>query len=393
LNLNEGQWLLKTEATMNLETSILSHFADLEDPRGEKNRAHPLINVVSIAILGVICGADNWVSIETYGKAKASWLGTFLDLSSGIPSHDTFGRVFRWLDEAAFQARFVEWTQRICQATGGQVVAMDGKQLRRSHDRQHERDGIWMVSAWASENRIVLGQTKVDDKSNEITAIPHLLAQLDLSGCVVTVDALNTQTKIAEQIVAADADYIMAVKGNQGTMYEDLHLLFEGFEEAFYRDVSYQTAKMTHQEHGREEYRQVWVVSEPEYRQYVRRAGKWANLRSLIKLITVRYVVATDKLETTSRYFISSWQASAQAFLQAIRDHWQIENGLHWVLDIAFCEDDSRIRKDHAPQNMALLRHIALNLLKQDTSTNVGIATKRQRAGWDNVYLEKIICS
>jgi predicted transposase YbfD/YdcC len=393
LKLNEGQWLLKTEATMNLETSILSYFAELEDPRGEKNRAHPLMNVVSIAILGVICGADNWVSIETYGKAKASWLGTFLDLSSGIPSHDTFGRVFRWLDEARFQACFVQWTQRICQASGGEVVAVDGKKLRRSHDRQHERDGIWMVSAWASDNRIVLGQTKVDDKSNAITAIPHLLAQLDLSGCVVTVDALNTQTQIAEQIVAADADYIMAVKGNQGTLYEDLHLLFEGFEEAFYQDVSHQTAKMTGQGHGRQEYRQVWVVSEPDYRAYLRQAGKWAKLHSLIKLVTVRYEAATDQMDTTTRYFISSWQASAQAFLQAIRDHWQIENGLHWVLDIAFREDDSRIRKDHAPQNMTLIRHIALNLLKQDTSAKVGIATKRQRAGWDNDYLAKVVCS
>ena len=378
---------------MNLETSILSYFADLEDPRGEKNRTHPLMNVVSIAILGVICGADNWVSIEMYGQAKASWLGTFLDLSKGIPSHDTFGRVFRWLEEEAFQARFVQWTQRICQATGGQVVAVDGKKLRRSHDRQHERDGIWMVSAWASENRIVLGQTKVDDKSNEITAIPHLLAQLDLSGCVVTVDALNTQSAIAQQIVEADADYIMAVKGNQGTLYEDLQLLFEGFEETFYRDVRHETAKMTHQGHGRQEYRQVWAVSKPEYRQHMRQADKWAKLHSLIKLVTVRYVLATDKMETTTRYFISSWQASAQAFLQAIRAHWQIENGLHWVLDIAFREDDSRIRKDHAPQNMALIRHIVLNLLKQETSTKVGIATKRQRAGWDNEYLEKVVCS
>lgn len=378
---------------MNLEASILSYFVDLEDPRAEKNRSHPLINIVSIAILGVICGADTWTSIETYGKALASWLGTFLDLSDGIPSHDTFGRVFRWLDEDAFQTRFVEWTQRICQATGHQVVAVDGKKLRRSHDHQQGRDGIWMVSAWASENRIVLGQTKVDEKSNEITAIPHLLDQLDLSGCVVTVDALNTQTAIAQQIVSANADYIMAVKGNQRTLYEDLQVLFEGFTEAFYRDVSYETAKMTDQGHGREEYRQVWVVNEPAYRQYLRSADKWAGLESLIKLVSVRYVPATDKMTTTTRYFISSWRASAPDFLAAIRDHWQIENGLHWVLDIAFREDESRIRKDHAPQNMALIRHIALNLLKQDTAAKVGIATRRQRAGWDNDYLEKVVCS
>lgn len=378
---------------MNLENSIFSYFADLEDPRIERNRAHPLINIISIAILGVICGADNWVAIEEYGKAKMDWLGTFLDLSNGIPSHDTFGRVFRWLDEQAFQARFAEWMSAICQATSGQVVAIDGKKLRRSHDRQHERDGIWMVSAWASENKMVLGQVKVDDKSNEITAVPQLLAQLDLAGCVVTVDALNTQTSIAQQIIKADADYIMAVKRNHGNLHEDLELLFEGFEEAYWRDVNYDTAHNKHHGHGREEYRQVWVVSEPEYCQYVQQAKQWMNLKSLIKLVTVRYSVATDKMETTTRYFISSWTASAQEFLKAIRDHWQIENGLHWVLDIAFREDDSRIRKDNAPQNMALIRHIALNLLKQEQSVRVGIAIKRQRAGWDNKYLEKIICS
>jgi predicted transposase YbfD/YdcC len=383
----------KKDVTMNLETSIFSYFADLEDPRIERNRAHPLINIISIAILGVICGADNWVAIEEYGKAKMDWLGTFLDLRNGIPSHDTFGRVFRWLDEQAFQARFAEWMSAICQATSGQVVAIDGKKLRRSHDRQHERDGIWMVSAWASENKMVLGQVKVDDKSNEITAVPQLLAQLDLAGCVVTVDALNTQTSIAQQIIKADADYIMAVKRNHGHLHEDLELLFGGFEEVYWRDVSYDTAHNTHQGHGREEYRQVWVVSEPEYCQYIQQAKQWTNLKSLIKLVTVRYSSTTDKMETTTRYFISSWTASAQDFLKAIRDHWQIENGLHWVLDIAFREDDSRIRKDNAPQNMALIRHIALNLLKQEKSVRVGVAIKRQRAGWDNNYLEKIICS
>jgi predicted transposase YbfD/YdcC len=344
---------------MNLGTSILSYFEDLQEPRIERNRAHPLMNIVSSAMLGVICGADNWVAIETYGKAKASWLGTFLDLSTGVPSHDTFGRVFRWLDEEAFQARLVEWTRRIGQATGGQVVAMDGKKLRPSHGRQHERDGIGMVRAWASENRMVLGQSKVDDKSSEITAIPPLLAQLDLSGCEVTVDALNTQTAIAQQLIDAGADYIMAVKGNQGTLHEDLPLLFEGFEDECYQDVRYATAPATHPGHAREEYRQVWVVCEPEYRQYLRQASKWAKLHGLIKLSTVRYLPATDKLERTMRYFISRWHASAQHFLQAIRDHWQIENGLHWVLDIAFREDDRRIRKDHARQNMALIRHIA----------------------------------
>jgi predicted transposase YbfD/YdcC len=372
------------------EASIWAYFANVEDPRKDKNRKHPLINIIGIAILGVICGADTWVDIERYGKAKQAWLGTFLDLSNGIPSHDTFGRVFRWLDAEQFQQRFTAWTQQLCAITHGQVVAMDGKKLRRSQDRAHERDGIWMVSAWVSDNRLVLGQRQVEAKSNEITAIPELLALLDLTGCVVTLDAMGTQTAIAQQIVKADADYILPVKENQGTLYEDMQLLFEGFEAEAYRDVAYDTAKQGSEGHDRREIRQCWVVSDAEYRAYLRRGAEWANLNSLVKLLTVR--VTPQKTEITIRYFISSWSASALAFLKRIRDHWQIENGLHWVLDIAFREDECRIRKDHAPQNMATLRHLAINLLKQEQSIRVGIAAKRKMAGWDDAYLLRVLC-
>lgn len=372
------------------ETSILAYFDELDDPRIEKNQKHPLINVISIAILGVICGADTWVDIERYGQAKREWLGTFLDLRNGIPSHDTFGRVFRWLDAEQFQAQFIAWTQHICELTEGRLVSLDGKKLRRSHDKQHERDGIWIVSAWAGENRMVLGQTKVAEKSNEITAIPQLLAALDISGCVVTVDALGTQTAIAEQIVEAGADYILPVKDNQGTLFEDMSLLFDGFETEDYADVRYDTAKQTTEGHDRREIRQCWVVQQPEYRAYLRREQHWPQLTSLVKLLTIRQT--TRKTEVTIRYFISSCTTSAQAFLKYIREHWQIENGLHWVLDIAFREDESRIRKDHAPQNMAVLRHMALNLLKQETSVKVGVAAKRKMAGWDNDYLFKVLC-
>ncbi|QPC83141.1 ISAs1 family transposase [Phototrophicus methaneseepsis] len=367
------------------ETNIMSYFADMDDPRRGQNITHPLINIVTIAILGVICGADGWVDIERYGNAKKDWLSSFLDLEKGIPLHDSFGRVFRWLDETVFQECFVKWTASLCQQTGGDLVAMDGKKLRRSQERRKGRDGIWMVSAWSSENRLVLGQKKVDEKSNEITAIPELLAQLDITGCVVTLDALNTQTAIAKQIVDAKADYILAVKKNQGTLYEDLENLFAGFEYDHYQDVIYETAQSKNEGHDRQEFRQIWVVSEPEYQQYLRHGKLWASLKNLIKLVTVR--VTANKTETTSRYFISSWQASAQDFMTAIREHWQIENGLHWVLDIAFREDESRIRKDHAPQNMAVLRHLALNLLKQETSVKVGIAARCKMAGWDNDYL------
>jgi predicted transposase YbfD/YdcC len=381
---------VKKGTAMLPETSILAYFAELDDPRIEKNQKHPLINLISIAILGVICGADTWVDIERYGNAKQEWLGTFLDLRNGIPSHDTFGRVFRWLDAEQFQAQFIAWTQHICELTEGQVVTLDGKKLRRSHDQQHERNGIWMVSAWAGENRLVLGQTKVAEKSNEITAIPQVLKALDISGCVVTLDALGTQTAIAQQIVEANADYILPVKDNQGTLYEDLTLLFEGFETEAYADVLYDTAKQVTEGHDRREIRQCWVVQQPEYRAYLRRGRDWLKLTSLVKLLTIRQTAT--KNEVTIRYFISSWTATAQVFLKCIREHWQIENGLHWVLDIAFREDDSRIRKDHAPQNMAVLRHMALNLLKQETSVKVGIAAKRKMAGWDNAYLLKVLC-
>lgn len=372
------------------ETSLLAYFANLEDPRNVHQCDHPLINVIAIAILGVICGADSWVDLERYGQAKREWLGTFLDLSSGTPSHDTFGRVFRWLDAAAFQRQFVAWTQSLCQHTRGQLVSVDGKNLRRSHDRPHGKASIWVVSAWAEANQLVLGQQQVDEKSNEITAIPGLLEALDITGCVVTIDAIGTQTAIAETIVTAGADYILAVKKNQGTLYEDLEMLFEGFEATEYAAATFDSHKQVTEAHGRREIRHCWVVAEPEYLAYLRRAPVWSGLQSLVKLVTVR--ITNTQHEVTTRYFISSWQASAQQFLQRIRAHWQIENGLHWVLDIAFREDESRIRKDHAPQNMAVLRHVATNLLKRDVSVKVGIAAKRKMAGWDNTYLLRVLC-
>src|SRR6266496_2857004 len=348
------------------KTNLFTYFSELEDPRIEKNRDHPLINILIIAILGVLCGADTFTEIERFGLAKEEWLKGFLALENGIPSHDTFGRVFRWLDESAFQNAFLKWTHRLCQVSGGEIIAFDGKKLRGSEDKAPKRRGIWMVSAWAKDNRLVLGQKKVDEKSNEMTAIPELVSRLDITGCVVTVDALNTQTHLADVIVEAGADYIFAVKANQGTVYEDLQLLFEGFEQTNYEGVIFETVKSHSEAHGREEFRHIFVVKESDYRAYLRRAGAWKHLKTLVKLVTVR--TTSQKTEISTRYFISSWEASADDFLRAIRDHWHIENGLHWVLDIAFREDASPIRKDHAPQNMAVLRHLALNLLKSERS-------------------------
>ena len=372
------------------EDSIMAYFARVTDPRKGQNVSHPLINIMTIAILAVLCGADGWVDVEQYGLAKKEWLSTFLDLKKGIPSHDTLGRVFSWIDPDQFQAKFIEWTQHICQKSGGELVSFDGKKLRRSNNRSHDKDGIWMVSAWMEDNRMVLGQQKVDEKSNEMTAIPKLLAQLDITGCVVTIDAIGTQTEIAKAIVEAKADYILAVKKNQKALFEDLSNLFEGFELDEYQGVDFDSYKQVNQSHDRTEIRHCWVVSHPDYLNYLRRMNRWMGLQTVVKLLTVRQ--SGGKTQITYRYFISSWKGTAKEFLGYIRGHWHIENGLHWVLDIAFREDESRIRNQHAPQNMAVLRHLALNLLKQNQSIKVGMAAKRKRAGWDNDFLLKSLC-
>jgi len=373
------------------EDSLMSYFSPLDDPRSGQNVSHSLHNIVTIAILGVICGADGWVDIERYGQAKLDWLSTFLDLAKGIPSHDTFGRVFSWLNPDQFQACFLSWAQHLCERSSGQLVNIDGKKLRGSKDGAHETDGIWMVSAWVEANRLVLGQQKVDSKSNEITALPALLEKLDITGCVVTIDAIGTQTEIAECIIDAEADYILAVKRNQGTLYEDIAMLFEGLEQDEYQNLEFDTYKQVSEGHDRTEIRHCWVLSHPDYLDCLRGAHRWKGLTTLVKLLSVRQL--PHKTEITTRYFISSWVASAQEFLGSIRGHWRIENSLHWVLDIAFREDESRIRNQHAPENMAALRHIALNLLKQDQSVKVGIAAKRKMAGWDNNYLLNVLCS
>ena len=373
------------------EDSLMSYFSTVDDPRTGQNVSHPLVNIITIAILGVICGADGWVDIERYGQAKRDWLSTFLDLTKGIPSHDTFGRVFSWLNPEQFQACFLSWVQHLCERSSGQLVNIDGKKLRGSKDGTHEVDGIWIVSAWVEANRLVLGQQKVDSKSNEITALPALLEQLDITGCIVTIDALGTQTEIAKCIIDAGADYILAVKRNQGTLYEDIAMLFDGLEQDAYQNLEFDTYKQVAEGHDRNEIRHCWVLCHPDYLDCLRGAQRWQGLTTLVKLLSVRQL--PHKTEITTRYFISSWTASAQDFLRSIRGHWRIENSLHWVLDIAFREDESRIRNQHAPENMAVLRHIALNLLKQDQSVKVGIAAKRKMAGWDNDYLLNILCS
>lgn len=368
---------------------LLGYLNGVSDPRSERNQLHSFISIIAIAICGVICGADDWVEIEAYGNAKREWLETIVPLPNGIPSHDTFGRVFRLMDAQEFEQAFLEWVRTVSQVTQGEVVAIDGKQVRGSKHRPSGKEAICMVSAWASENEWVLGQRKVDDHSNEITAIPELLDVLYLKGCIVTIDAIGCQTEIAEKVLEQEADYVLAVKGNQGHLEEDLADLFAGFEECQYRDVEHDYSKVTHKGHGRIEIRQCWVVSHPDYLAYLRQHDSWKGLQCLVKIVAERRV--NEQATLATRYFISSLEAPAKEFLAICRSHWQIENGLHWVLDVAFREDASTVRQDNAPQNLAVLRHMALNLLKQEKSARIGVKAKRLKAGWDNDYLLKVL--
>jgi len=310
-------------------------------------------------------------------------------LPNGIPSHDTFGRVFGLLDPDEFQTGFLRWVQAISHVTRGQVIGVDGKQLRGSHDKRLGKAAIYMVSAWASEAQMVLGQRKVADKSNEMTAIPQLLEVLALEGCIVTMDALGTQTKIARSIVEHGADYVLAVKANQATLLDDIRYVFQEDQAHHFQEGPYDYAKTVDKGHGRLELRECWSISTPEYLLCLRDAHKWTALKSLVMLKVERRI--GRQREVTLRYYISSLNTSAADFLRITRGHWGIENGLHWELDIAFREDDSRVRKDHAPQNFAVLRHIALNLLKQEKTARGGIKAKRLQCGWNEQYLLKVL--
>ena len=360
--------------------SPINYFSNLTDPRVERTKDHLLDDIIFIAIASVICGAESWNDMENYGKSKEPWLNGFLQLPNGIPSHDTFNRVFSTLDPEELETCFLDWVKSVAQITKGEVVSIDGKSIRGSKEKG-SKSIVHMVSAWANANHMVLGQVKVDEKSNEITAIPKLLEVLVLEGCIVTIDAMGCQKEIAKKIIKKGADYILAVKGNQGSLEEgakDTLKFAKPFDEDEHLDSG----------HGRIETRKCYLYNDFSH---IDEPSKWKDLKAIVKIKAERYIKSTGQTQKETRLYITSCKGSAKVINSAIRAHWGVENSLHWVLDVSFGEDASRKRDGHSAQNFSILNRIALNLVKNEHSKKRSVKGKRLDAGWDNDYLLKIM--
>jgi len=347
---------------------------------------HRLSDMLAVAILAVLCGADSWMDVATFARCKEPWLRTFLPLPHGIPSHDTFGRVFGRMNPLSFEKCFMKWMAALAQSPC-RLIALDGKTLRHSFDTADQKAAIHMISAWSQENQLVLGQLATEAKSNEITAIPELLDLLDLKGTVVTTDALNCQKSIAEKIVDQGGDYLLQVKGNQPSLHQDLELLFAEGMRADCQGVRHEYTEAVDGGHGRVEQRRLWTTDDVDW---YGDAAQWKSLSRFICVESIRQV--GDKRSVDRRYYISSLRwATPKFLLEAIRGHWGIENRLHWCLDVSFNEDHSRIRKGHAAENFSRLRRLALNLLRKDKTYKVGLKTKAKACSWDHQYLLNIL--
>jgi len=369
--------------------SFFDHFAALEETRVERTRIHSLMNIVFIAVCALFSGANDFVGMEKFGKNKRQWLAKFIDLTHGIPSHDTFGRVIQALKPEQFIQCFLSWVTAFVDSEAGRHIAIDGKTARASLDRASGQKPLHLVSAWAREAGLVLGQVAVDEKSNEITAIPKLLAMLELSGAIVTIDAMGCQKEIVTQIREGGADYVLPVKGNQEHLEQDIIDHFQKLDEAAEQGKPNRRVDAQETEdadHGRDEYRRCETVPVPKG---FRGREDWKDLKSLCRVTRVYTEKGQEKSEV--RYFISSLPADAQRLSNAVRGHWSVENNLHWVLDMVFAEDRSRARTDHAQENLGLLRRWVLSVLKQDESMSGSIEKKRLMAGWNTDNLEKLL--
>lgn len=366
--------------------AFLTCFEKVKDPRMNRRKKHELVDIIALTICAVIAGADSWTEVEEYGEEKYDWLRTFLPLENGIPSHDTLGRVFSLLDPYEMQEAFAQWVRTIAGRIEG-VVAIDGKTARRSHDGASGKGALHLVSAWASEAGLALGQVATDQKSNEITAIPKLLAMLDIKGCLVTIDAMGCQRKIAKNILDAGADYLLNVKGNQERLEEDIAEEFNEAQASDFRHMEHTYFETLEKNRDRIERREYWATSDTEG---LGTLEKWPKLATMVMCKRTRTVGEETSIET-HYYITSAKDANAKKIGHSIRSHWSVENSLHWVLDIAFREDESRIRTGNAQENMALLRKLTLNLLKNDKTKKASIKRKRLSAGWNNDYMIRLL--
>jgi predicted transposase YbfD/YdcC len=368
------------------EPALVTHFKTVPDPRVKRTRRHDLAAILVITLCAVICGADDWVAIARFGRAKRKWFEQFLALPHGIPSHDTFGRVFAALDPEAFRRAFLAWVRSVADLLPGDVIAIDGKTLRRTFDTAADKAALHLVSAWATAQGLCLGQVATDAKSNEITAIPRLLQVLALRDHVVTIDAMGCQRAIAQTIQDGGGDYVLSLKGNQTLLHADIQAFFTDAHAHGFRDLAHTTAETIDGDHGRVEVRRAWATDQLDW---LADRARWPGLQSVVRVDAERTIGTRTTSE--SRYFISSLPAHARPLARIIRAHWAIENSLHWVLDVAMQQDQTRIRTGHAPENLAIVQQLALNLLKQERTEKLGIKNKRLAAGWDHDYLLRVI--
>lgn len=377
---------------MRLSEGFISHFKGLEDPRAQgRNFRHELTDIISIVILGSICGADNWAEIVSFADSKRDWLKSFLALPNGIPSDDTFRRVFSLLDAEQFEICFVSWAKSLSDLMDGpvckEIVSLDGKTSRRSHNRRKGQNPLHMVSAWASERGLLLGQVSTSEKSNEIKAIPRLLEMIDVQGAIVTIDAMGCQQSIAAQIVEKKADYILSLKDNQPTLADAIKTIFALAGHTQYKDMHHLQKIEKVKDHGRIEKRRYTLISCKDKLEF---DARWPGLRSL-GMVEVKRTVANETIMAV-RYFLTSLTyQDIDDFMRGVRKHWNIEINLHWSLDVSFADDLNRTRTGQAAENLSIAKRIALNMLKQEKTAKVGISARRKKAGWNDDYLLKVL--